>query len=706
MQRIGFVRRERARGSRWTRSLLGVMLGVACTVAAHAADQFTSPTAEELAMTSVPGYPGAPAVVLYSEEIDRDESHSVQHYERIKVLTEEGKKYANVEIRFVSFFDAEVDAGNSRTVESIVGRTIHSDGTIVPFTGKPYLKTVEKSGDVKFQEIVFTLPDVQVGSIVEYRYADRSENFYEAPRWYLQGDLYVKSAHYTWYPTTGEIHRDDGKTINGISWFPILPPGAKIEHHEMASGSSDSNGGIPRQMYDLVVKDVPPATHEEFMPPLASYTYRVLFSFTPYRSAQEYWTVEGKNWSKHMDSFMNGGGSLKEATAKVIAGATTDGEKVEKIYAAVMGLENTEYSRQREQREEKAAGLRKVSNVNDVLGHQRGTPTQITALFIAMARAAGMKAYMGLVPDRSERLFTQAWMNIDQLDDAIAIVTVGDKEIAFDPGERYCAIGHLAWQHTLVRGLRQTDKGTDFFATAGDPQTVNRSTRVANLKLDAKGEVNGKIDLTFYGAPALRWRQTALRGDDESTRHALRTTLEGMVPKSMEVKVTAIDGLTDYEKPLAVHYEVSGTMGTPTGKRVMLPVDLFQANSPATFPHEKRELPVDFHYQQAVQDAIRVNVDPTLTIEALPDGSKADLPNRAVYSMSLEKGTNFFVSRRNYVLGTVLVMPAEYEQLRTFYSQFEAKDQESVVLKPAPASAAAAPVTDPVTAPATPGSGS
>ena len=61
------------------------------------------PTPEELSMTSLPGYPGAAAVVLNREETTKDDLHSVFHYERIKILTKDGEKYANVTLPFVSF---------------------------------------------------------------------------------------------------------------------------------------------------------------------------------------------------------------------------------------------------------------------------------------------------------------------------------------------------------------------------------------------------------------------------------------------------------------------------------------------------------------------------------------------------------------------------------------------------------------------------
>ena len=57
---------------------------------------------EELKMTSEPKAPGAPAIILF-REVDRDDRGLTAHedvYFRIKILTEEGRKYADIEIPF------------------------------------------------------------------------------------------------------------------------------------------------------------------------------------------------------------------------------------------------------------------------------------------------------------------------------------------------------------------------------------------------------------------------------------------------------------------------------------------------------------------------------------------------------------------------------------------------------------------------------
>ena len=675
------------------RILAALALSVAAIApAASAQTKFIDATHDELAMISLSGYPGVAAVVLNKEEITKDDLHSASHYARIKILTEDGKKYANVELPFIvttGDFDAD-GVGNEKSVDDIQGRTIHPDGTVIPFTGKPYLKVMEKGKGIKYQAKVFTLPDVSVGSIIEYRYATRiNDHLYEPPDWIIQGDLYVKSAHYMWYPTSQELHDNHG-LIHTISWFPILPKGAEIVHHEIPGMGAL---GLPQYTYEVTVKDIPPVVDEEYMPPINNYGYRVYWNFISEHDANDYWKTEGKDWSKAVNSFANTNSDLKSATQRIIAGASTQDQKLRAIYAAVQTLENTDYTRQHDAREDKVAGLSKVNNVDDVQKNKRGNSTQLTELFIAMARAAGMQADAMLVPDRSKEMFLPQWLSFSQFDDVIAIVNVDGKDQFFDPGERYCPYGHLVWQHTFVKGLRQKGNETEFADTSGDGYKDNTVSRVANLTMDATGKITGKIDITYSGASALRWRHTALRGDDEGLKHDLRTSLEGLIPHSLEIKDVTISSISDYENPLKVSYNVEGTVGTWTSKRLVIPADLFLVNHKATFPHEKRDIAVDFNYPQWTRDALRINFPSNFSIEAAPSAAKYNFEKLAGYGMNIESASTNFTTRRDYIFADIYVMPAEYSQLRTFYSQLETNDQQSIVLKSTIAPTTAASIT-------------
>src|SRR3954451_1161689 len=98
---------------------------------------------DELKMTSEPKAPGAPAIILY-REVNRDDRGNTAHedvYFRIKILTEEGRKYADIEIPFLK------DEGN---IAAIHARTIRPDGSIVDFNGKAFEKSIVKARGLKY----------------------------------------------------------------------------------------------------------------------------------------------------------------------------------------------------------------------------------------------------------------------------------------------------------------------------------------------------------------------------------------------------------------------------------------------------------------------------------------------------------------------------------------------------------------------------
>ena len=92
-------------------------------------------SAEELKMTELPQHKGAPAVVLLREEVADDTNNYHSVYMRIKVLTEAGRRYADVEVPY---------SRRGFRIDSISGRTIHADGSAVPFDGKTFDKVVVK----------------------------------------------------------------------------------------------------------------------------------------------------------------------------------------------------------------------------------------------------------------------------------------------------------------------------------------------------------------------------------------------------------------------------------------------------------------------------------------------------------------------------------------------------------------------------------
>ena len=104
------------RRSRWL-LLASSLFCILAVPRVKAAVGFQPPSPDELKITSEPLAPGAPAIILY-RQVDRDDNPHTGHednYIRIKILTEEGRKYGDIEIEFVKGLH-EVNNVHARTI--------------------------------------------------------------------------------------------------------------------------------------------------------------------------------------------------------------------------------------------------------------------------------------------------------------------------------------------------------------------------------------------------------------------------------------------------------------------------------------------------------------------------------------------------------------------------------------------------------------
>jgi len=637
------------------------------------ATTWQQPTKEELSMTAQPEVPGADAVVLYREETtdDREQSQSTlgamggggklnfhTTYERIKILTEAGKRYADVRIEFIS---------NFFTIADVQGRTIHTDGTVIPFSGKPYQKEIS-SGKITTKETVFTMPDVQVGSILEYRYVLRYDAMSAVPpQWYIQGDLFVRSANYYFRPSQHDLMTAHGEIIHGAAYTTMLPKRSQVKY----ISSQDS--------FELAAHNIPPIANEELMPPIHSLSYRVLFYYTAAQTADDYWKTEGRYWSSEVNRFVSSA-KMRDTVSTIVSPGEADKERVGKIYDAVMQLENTSFTRGHTQAENKAAGI-KVKTADDIWQQKRGNADEITLLFVAMARAAGLKAYAMMVTDRDREIFQVNYLDLYQLNDYVAIVQVDGKEQYFDPGERYCAMGDLDWKHTSTGGLRQTDSGTAIGETPGAQYPKAQTSQIAQLRLESDGKLHGFIRIMMSGVPALHWRQRALVTDEAEVKKEFEDSLRENLPGGVEVKTNHFIGLADWKNMLLVQVDVSGSMGTTTSKRVFLPSSFFEAGTKPLLVHDKRESPVYLRYASVTQDTVTIELPKDVSIESVPKDVKLPLPNNALYTVKYEVKAGTYAQTRILVLANFLFAPADYSGVKDFFQKVNAQDQEQAVLK-------------------------
>ncbi|WP_263351141.1 DUF3857 domain-containing transglutaminase family protein [Acidicapsa acidisoli] len=664
------------------------------------AQKFQEPTKEELQMTSDPKSPGAPAVYLYREEVTDNNSHYVSSYARIKVLTELGKEWATVEVPYTPGYSAP---------PIIEGRTIHADGTVIPLVGKGADLLAFRTNSDQEKVAVFNLPSVEVGSILEYKWTVpltgsgrvgsvlqedegniSSELASSVPEWEVQTRLFVHKEHFYYNPKTGLengvggnqsiSHYTDGELASYLLYTQRLPPGVQVAKS-------------PKDDYSLDIQNVPPKQKASNAPPVESLQYRVRFFYTPYLSADLYWENEEKRWSKQVDDFASQSQTIRDAAAQITTGATTPDAKARKIYDAVQALENTDFTRTKSDAERTRLHLkRELKKSEDVWKEKSGSSNDIAALYLALTRAAGLDARGVQAADRNLRIFDPNLLSLGQLDSLLVVLRVDGKEVFLDPGEKLCPYGSLHWHHTLAGSLLQDNKTPIFTPPNLAKDAV--TTHSADLTIAPNGTISGTIKVVMNGPEALRWRQLNLISDPAEVQKQFDEALRQQLPQGISAQVDHFQGLDSYSSDLLAVVNVSGHLGSVTGKRILLPAFFFSVAARNDFTAEtSRTVPVDLHYAEQVIDVVEYRLPAGFTVESAPTptqfawpGHAALVTNSAPASMTPNAPGSIGI-KHIYARAFVLLDAKEYPALHDFYQKLATNDQAQLVLTAMPTSA-------------------
>jgi hypothetical protein len=625
--------------------------------------QFQEPTKEELHMTDDPKAPGAAAVYLYREETTDDALHFHSYYERIKVLTEKGKEQATIRIPY--------ERGEFK-VTDIKGRTIHSDGAVISLSAKPSDLMDIKTNTRQINQVVFTLPSVEVGSILEYRLQIRyDDNLVSSPSWEIQQPFFVHKAHYFFNPESSGaryITNSRGQNLNRIMWTTSGVP--------LEAVVSDAKG-----RYTVDVADIPAIPSDDWMPPLNTIKWRVEFYYTYAHSGVDFWDSEGKRWAKDAEHFTNPSGLLGNAVSQMVSATDSDEQKARKIYAAVMKLDNTRFSRKKSEAERKAEKLKVIKDAEDVWKQQSGSDDEIALLYVALARAAGLKVWPMQVTDRSRAIFDPRFLSVGQLDDYIAIVEIGGKDVYLDPGQKICPFGILNWKHAVASGFRLSEKGATLATTPLQTYKQASTLRIADLTIDPTGAINGTVRFVMSGLDAIQWRQLALENDSDEVKKQFNESMQDEFPDGVQADFDHFLGLDDYTSNLVGIVKVSGNIGTATGKRFFLPGLFFESRAKHPFvAQDKRATPVDVRYPKLEQDDVTYHLPPGYTVESTPQSADAAWPGSAMLKIKSTTTGDSVEIMRTLAYNFTFVDGKDYPNLHDFYQKVAAADQQQIVL--------------------------
>ncbi len=309
------------------RSIPHFLLTLFILLSAHLyCQEFGEISEEELQMTSVEEDPDADVVILFDKAniiITKRFGLEIEHHTRIKILTEAGKSWADINIPYI----------DPEEIEDIEAHSVLPNGQIFELDDDNIFEENIKS----IRMTKFAIPGVEVGSVIEYKYSLFSEGLFSLKPWYFQSTEFTRLSEVSVLIPTGfryAIIINNGTNIN------LTKSNKKVYDIR-----SLSNNVIK---YSWTGRDIMPLKEEPFMTAFEDYFALALFQLVSYQNSyiklsfKRPWEEISKFYSPLLDTLSSGTGKQDSLTVRFDSTESKPLDKAKKIFNFVRSEIETE----------------------------------------------------------------------------------------------------------------------------------------------------------------------------------------------------------------------------------------------------------------------------------------------------------------------------------------------------------------------------
>jgi hypothetical protein len=514
---------------------------------------------------------------------------------------------------------------------------------------------------------------VQVGSIIEYHYTyNMQENYVYDSHWILSDELFTRHAKFSLRPNRDFPLR--------WMWPAGLPQGATPPKAEPSTN-----------IVRMEAQNIPAFQVEDYMPPQNELKFRVDFQYSEEQFQSDpakFWKERGKKLNGETEKFEGKGKVMEQAVAQIVSANDAPEVKAQKIYTRVQQLRNYSYEVRKSEQEQKRDKTKGAKNAEDVWRNGGGEGWELTWLYLALAKTAGIEAYPVFVSTRNEYIFQPKTMNAQQLNSNVVMLKLNGKPVYCDPGSALAPYGLLPWGETGVVGLKLDKDGGSWVETTMPASSDSRVMRKADLKLSEDGTLSGKVTITYSGLEALTHRLEMRNEDDAERKTYMEDLLKEYVPVGIEAELKNQPDWKSSSPTLTAEYDlkVQG-WATAAGKRALVPTGLFSATEKQVFEHANRVYPIYFHFPFEKVDDITIQLPLGWQVSSVPKPRDND-QKAAVYTLKVENDKGTLRITRTLKNDLVFLDAKSYPSLRGFYQMVKNGDEEQVMVQPGAAVAA------------------
>ncbi|MDF7810130.1 DUF3857 domain-containing protein [Hymenobacter sp. YC55] len=650
--------------------------------------KFGKPNLEDFNSENFVADSAAEAVVLCDygrsrfEYVDGDFRVVFDRVTRIKILSKAGYDRATVEVPLYHQNSQEEKLTN---VKGFTYNMVNKEVAKEKFDATIFRE--EASSNITVRK--FTLPNVRVGSVIEYSYTVLSDFTFNFQDWQFQHTIPVRWSEYrASIPTyfdykmlmQGYVSPSVVEHSDGSMQVTVRESGGYVGggfNTQRVAGSSNTHN-IPLKTHRWATKDVPAFRDEPFMTTSRNYLSRIDFELAgvrwegqPYRAVADSWEKINEDLltDENFGMQLKRGGFLKEQLTPLLAKEKEPAARIAAIHALVRKAVKYDGNDR----------FHSTSTIRKAYDQHRGTAADVNLLLIAALREAGFQANPVLLSTRSHGMVNQEFMPLlSRFNYVVAHVALPEnKELLIDATEELLPCGMLPTRCLNGTGRLIMPKAAESRWVSLVPQQRLTEYQQIQLTLDDKGGYTGKVHSEHGGYAGLHQRTRLTEKGEKKFVEELLHGREGW--NLSKYQFSQRDAL---DKPLTLDYELTAAGGdAPAGMLYLKPLQHF-GNARNPFVHEDRKFPVDFGFATDETLVMTLTLPAGYEVEELPKAASIALPGdggRFLFQAQPSGSTIQIMSRLN--LSRPVYSAEEYASLREFYRLVVAKQTEQIVLK-------------------------
>jgi len=583
----------------------------------------------------------------------------VSRHKRIKILKNDGFEWAKGEIRLY-----ESNNGHSEDLGSFKASTYNMENGKLIETKLPRKELITEKESKNYTLKKFALPNVKVGSIIEYSYSFSSPFIYSLQDWYFQDEIpVIWSELRTVIPEYFDFRKATGGFLRS----------AISESNQSRSTIPGTSFSYTSNYERIVYQDVPAFRNEQFITTPKDYLAKVEFELRsvnfPNSPIENYATTWEKIAQNLMESedfgvALNRHGIVKELTEQI----DQSDSLIVKITKAV-GL----IKKQMKWTED--YGIYTSKTLREALNKNQGNMAEMNLLLVNLLRSVGVDAYPVVFSTRKHGRVRQFYPMVYAFNGVLATVKVNGKNMLLDATTPFLNPGELAPAYINGSGLKIMDGRIEWIPLLNTEQYATVS--MSSIKIE-EGKLKAEImqnNLSSSGA-SLRGK-IAKKGKEQYIDDFKKNNSE------WEIQNYTIENEDDYSKPVLEKISVENfNQIDASSDMIYLPSVLGSEKSTNPFMSETRLYPIDF--------AVPITEKYFLSI-ILPDGYQLEELPKSVNLSLLENAASFVYLARNvgsniqvsstFKISRISYTPGEYKLLREFYKNMISKLGEQIVLK-------------------------